>query len=46
MNPYLVAAYAVIWMILLVYVFILGRKSKQLSEEVKRLKDLIDKMGK
>lgn len=46
MNSYLVAAYAVIWIILLAYVFVLGHKSKQLSEEVQRLKDLIEKMGK
>lgn len=45
MNSYLVAAYAVIWIVLLGYVFSLGRKSQRLSDELQRLKEYIEKSG-
>lgn len=42
MNNYLVAAYAVIWIVLLAYVFSLGRKYKRITEELQELKRQIE----
>ncbi len=38
MNNYLVAAYAVMWIILLVYVFILGQKFSKVRDELAEIK--------
>jgi len=46
MNNYLVAAYAVIWLVLLVYVFSLSRKCRRLIEEVKSLRERIEESKK
>jgi CcmD family protein len=45
MNPmhYLFAAYSVIWIILAFYLFSLHSREKKLREEVRRLKQLLDK---
>lgn len=42
MNNYLVAAYAVLWIILLVYTFLLARKCKRLTEELEQVKQKMD----
>ncbi|MGB7623177.1 MAG: CcmD family protein [Terriglobia bacterium] len=42
MNNYLVAAYAVLWIVLLVYTFLLARKCKRLTEELEQLKQRIE----
>ncbi len=46
MNKYLVAAYAVMWIILLAYVFILGRKYKRVSDELQELKRQVEQTRK
>jgi len=42
MNNYLVAAYAVLWIVLLVYTFLLARKCKRLTEELEQLKQQVE----
>jgi CcmD family protein len=42
MTNYLIAAYAVLWIVLLVYVFTLGRKYKRVTEELQQLKRQIE----
>jgi CcmD family protein len=42
MNNYLVAAYAVLWIVLLVYTFLLARKCKRLTEELEQVKQKMD----
>ncbi|MDD5541990.1 MAG: CcmD family protein [Acidobacteriia bacterium] len=42
MNNYLVAAYAVIWIVLLAYVFVLNRKCRKLTEELRSLREQIE----
>lgn len=42
MNNYLVAAYAVLWIILLVYTFLLARKCKRLTEELEQVKQKME----
>jgi CcmD family protein len=45
MNPmhYLFAAYMAIWIILAVYLFTIHSREKQLREEVRRLRQLLEK---
>lgn len=42
MNNYLVAAYAVIWIVLLFYTFLLSRKCERLTDELQQLKQQIE----
>lgn len=42
MNNYLVAAYAVLWIVLLVYTFLLARKCKRLTEELEQVKQKME----
>lgn len=46
MNNYLVAAYAVLWIILLVYVFFLGRRYQQVSEQLQQLRHQVEQSKK
>lgn len=41
--PYLFAAYAAIWIALFVYLLRLGRKSRDLEEEVRELRRLLER---
>ena len=41
--PYLIAAYAVVWIGVLVYVSSLSRRSRQLERELDEIKHLLDK---
>ncbi len=45
MNPmhYLFAAYMAIWIILAVYLFTIHSREKRLREEVRRLRQLLEK---
>ena len=40
---YLIAAYAIIWVALFVYIFALGRKLRQITKEVILLRELKDR---
>ena len=40
--PYLIAAYAVVWLGILVYVTSLARRSRELERELDELKHLVD----
>jgi CcmD family protein len=40
---FFIAAYAVVWIILLFYVIGLGRRSQQLEREVEELRRLLDR---
>jgi CcmD family protein len=42
MNNYLVAAYAILWIVLLVYTFLLARKCNRLTEELEQLKQRME----
>ena len=41
--PYLFAAYAVVWIGIFVYVLRLGRRSRELEEEVRELRRMIER---
>ena len=41
--PYLFAAYAVVWVGIFVYVLRLGRRSRELEEEVRELRRMIER---
>lgn len=41
--PYLIAAYAVVWVAILVYVTSLARRSRELEREVDELRHLVEK---
>ena len=41
--PYLIAAYVVVWLGILVYVTSLARRSRELERELDELKHLVDK---
>ena len=43
MVTYLAAAFIAIWVLLAVYLFLLGSREKKLREEIKRLKRLLEK---
>ena len=40
--PYLFAAYAVVWLVLFLYVFSLDRRSRRAERELEELKRLLD----
>ena len=40
---YLIAAFMAIWVLLAVYLFMLGSREKELRGEIKRLKRLLEK---
>ncbi|UCZ52494.1 CcmD family protein [Bacillus shivajii] len=40
---YLFAAYTIIWLLIITYVFVLGRRQKQVVKELEFLKDLHDR---
>ena len=41
--PYLIAAYAVVWLGILVYVTSLARRSRELERELDELRHLVEK---
>jgi CcmD family protein len=41
--PYLFAAYAVVWIGIFVYVLRLGRRNRELEEEVRELRRMIER---
>ena len=41
--PFLIAAYAVVWIGVLLYVTSLGQRSRNLEREIEELRTLIDK---
>lgn len=41
--PYLIAAYAVVWLGILIYVSSLARRSRELEREIDELKHLLDR---
>jgi CcmD family protein len=41
--PFLIAAYAVVWIGVLLYVTSLGRRSRSLEREIEELRALVDK---
>lgn len=41
--PFLIAAYAVVWLGILIYVTSLARRSRELQRELDELKHLLDK---
>lgn len=41
--PYLIAAYAVVWLGILIYVSSLARRSRELERELDELKHLLDR---
>jgi CcmD family protein len=41
--PYLFAAYAVVWIGLFLYVLRLGRRNRELEEEIRELRRLIER---
>jgi len=41
--PYLIAAYAIVWIGVLVYVTSLSRRSRQLERELDEIKQLLDR---
>ncbi len=41
--PFLIAAYAVVWIGVLLYVTSLGRWSRHLEREIEELRELVDK---
>ena len=41
--PYLIAAYAVVWLGILVYVTSLARRSRELERELEELRHLVEK---
>lgn len=43
MNDYLVAAFAVVWFVLLVYVAVVGLRTARISREVELLTRLVQK---
>jgi CcmD family protein len=43
MNPYLIAAYLVLWLLHMGYLWSLGSRTRTLREELERLEDLSTK---
>ncbi|MCB0872082.1 MAG: CcmD family protein [Thermoleophilia bacterium] len=44
-NEYVVAAYAVIWVVLLLYVVVIGARTARLNRDAELLTRLIDERG-